>query len=74
MALDRRRDGSPSRDDGQIGLKLVLFGVLATAVIVTAAGTQQLLAFVLGGFKGGWAKMRGPLATMIAAQAVSKSK
>jgi len=70
VTLDRRRDGAPSRDDPQVGIKLVLWGLLVGAVVMAAGGAESLLAFVLGGFKGGWAKMRDPLATIAAAGAV----
>lgn len=66
IAIDRRREGSPSRDDHQIGLKVVIFGLMVTAVLTAANAAQQLLAFVLGGFKGGWASMRDPFASVIA--------
>jgi hypothetical protein len=65
LSLDRRREGSPVRDDGQLGLKVLLFGALGVAVLLAAAGTRDVLAFILGGFKGGWKTLRGPLATAI---------
>ena len=55
ITIDRRRDGSTSRDDGQVGLKLALWGVIVAGVVMAAGGLGDLLAFVLGGFKGGWA-------------------
>ncbi len=66
LTLDRRREGSPNRDDTQIGLKLVLWGVVVAGVMVAAGGLEELLAFVLGGFKGGWKAMRGPIAAVAA--------
>jgi hypothetical protein len=66
VTLDRRREGSPSRDDTQVGIKLVIWAVVAIAVLQVAQGAESLLAFVLGGFKGGWAFMRGPIATIAA--------
>jgi hypothetical protein len=70
ILFDRRREGSPSRDDTQIGIKLVLWALLIGAVAMAAGGAEALLAFVLGGFKGGWASLRGPLATIAAAGGV----
>lgn len=67
LVLDRRRDGSPSRDDTQIGLKTFLYAALAAAVIFAADGASDLLGFILGGFKGGWSVMRGPLAQIATA-------
>lgn len=66
IVLDRRRDASPARDDTQVGLKLALWGVILAGVLTAAGGCEDLLAFVLGGFKGGWKAMRGPLATIVA--------
>jgi len=70
ITLDRRRDASPSRDDAQVGIKLVIWGLMLAAVLFAADATQDLLAFVLGGFKGGWSVMRGPIASLVAAGAV----
>jgi len=64
LQWDRRRDGSPSKDDPQLGLKTALYALLASAVLLGATGATDLLAFILGGFKGGWKAMRGPLATV----------
>lgn len=66
LSLDRRREGSPSRDDGQVGIKLLLFALLASSALFAASGAEAVLAFVLGGFKGGWDAVRGPLATVLA--------
>jgi hypothetical protein len=71
ILFDRRREGSPSRDDTQVGIKLVLWGLLVGAISLAAGGAESLLAFILGGFKGGWANMRGPLATIAAAAGVA---
>lgn len=70
ILFDRRRENSPSRDDTQVGIKLVLWAILIGAVAMAAEGAEALLAFVLGGFKGGWSSLRGPLATIAAAGGV----
>ena len=70
ISLDRRRETSPSRDDTHVGLKLVIWGILIASVLVAASAAEELLAFVLGGFKGGWAVMREPVASLIAAGGV----
>jgi hypothetical protein len=49
--LDRRRETSPSRDDTQVGIKLVLFGFVIVGFLVLTGGLEQLFAFILGGFK-----------------------
>lgn len=66
ITIDRRRDGSPSKDDPQVGIKVVIYGLLITAVLTAAHAAQALLGFVLGGFKGGWASMREPFASVLA--------
>ena len=53
IILDRRRDGSPSKDDNHVGIKLAILGLAMTALGIAAMGTAGLLAYVLGGFKGG---------------------
>ena len=51
VVLDRRRDTSPSRDDTQVGIKLVLFALVITGLLIVVGGLQELFAWVLGGFK-----------------------
>ncbi len=53
ITLDRARANSPSKDDTQVGIKLVLFSLILAGLVTAAMGAQQLAAFVLGGFKGG---------------------
>ena len=53
ITLDRSRANSPSKDDTQVGIKLVLHGLILAAVILAAAGLDLLAAYVLSGFKGG---------------------
>ncbi len=51
VLLDRRRDGSPSAADNQVGIKLVLYGLAIAGVLVVVSGLQHLFTYVLGGFK-----------------------
>ena len=51
ILLDRRRDGSPSQADTQVGIKLVLYGLAITGVLIVVGGLEHLFAYVLGGFK-----------------------
>ena len=53
VTIDRTRATSPSRDDYQVGLKLVLFGLLLAGVQLLASGVSGFLGFALSGFKGG---------------------
>jgi MFS family permease len=60
-----RRDSRPGKDDKQIGTKLVLWGFIlagATMVLMSAFG---LIWFVFGGFKGGFAAIKGALAGIV---------
>jgi hypothetical protein len=60
-SLDRGRENSPVKDDTQLGLKLVLFGIAIAGVQLIAGGTHELLAFMLSGFKGGSVPIRQAL-------------
>jgi len=42
-----------AKDDPQVGLKLVLFGLLLACIQLAARGASDFLGFALGGFKGG---------------------
>ena len=65
ITLDRQRANSPSKDDTQVGIKLVLFALLLAGVTLAAGGIQQFLAFALGGFKGGGALIKQVLPPII---------
>ena len=58
IVLDRNRPNSPSKDDTQVGLKLVLFGVILSGLALAVSGTADVLAYALGGFKGGSLELR----------------
>ncbi len=61
ITLDRRRETSPSKDDTQVGIKLVLYGLALAGILIAATGVEGLLAYVLGGFKGGAGPIKGTL-------------
>ena len=65
ITLDRQRANSPSKDDTQVGIKLVLFGLLLAGIQIAAGGVIQLLAFALSGFKGGSLPVREALPPII---------
>jgi hypothetical protein len=65
ITLDRQRANSPSKDDTQVGIKLVLFGLLLAGIQLAAGGVIELLSFALGGFKGGSGKVRMALPPII---------
>jgi hypothetical protein len=62
---DRNRTGSANKDDTQVGLKLVLFGIILASIVLLAGGLEHLLGFVLGGFKGGSMPVRAALPPII---------
>jgi hypothetical protein len=53
ITLDRQRATSASKDDTQVGIKLVLWGLVIAGLGLAVGGVDGFLAFALGGFKGG---------------------
>lgn len=70
LTLDRQRANSPSKDDTQVGIKLVLFGLLIAGVMLASGGLTKLLAFALGGFKGGAGPIKQALPPILVGGAV----
>ena len=48
---DRRKDDSPNKDDGQVGIKLALFTMLLVGLGIAAGGVETILGYVLAGAK-----------------------
>jgi hypothetical protein len=71
IILDRRRDNSPSKDDTQVGIKLAVLGLSLSAVGLVAAGVNGLLAFVLGGFKGGAQPIKDAIPALVTGAGVA---
>jgi len=65
ITLDRTRANSPSKDDTQVGIKLVIWAFIIAGVGLAAAGVDGILSFALGGFKGGSMGIRAALAPII---------
>jgi hypothetical protein len=53
IAIDRNRANSTTKDDTQVGIKLVLFALTMVGIGLAAGGLQSILGYALGGFKGG---------------------
>ena len=53
ITLDRQRATSPSKDDTQVGIKLVLFALILAGIGIALGGVNILLSYALSGFKGG---------------------
>ena len=58
ITLDRQRPNSPSKDDTQVGIKLVLFGLILAGISLATQGATGFLAFVFSGAKGGSGPIR----------------
>jgi len=51
ITLDRMREKSPSKDDTQVGIKLVIWGLIIAGIGMFAGGLAMLVSWILGGFK-----------------------
>ncbi|WP_428264513.1 hypothetical protein [Haliangium sp.] len=59
---DRRRDDSLNREDGQVGLKLVLYTLLLISLGLAAGAIESILGYLLSGAKNAQgAKGSGPI-------------
>src|SRR5262245_7286064 len=58
VSIDRRRASSTTKDDNQIGIKLVLFALTMVGIGLAAGGVQSVLGYALSGFKGGGAPLK----------------
>jgi hypothetical protein len=70
ILLDRRED-RPSKDDKQIGSKLVLWSFILAGISGVLGGADSIIVFVLGGFKGGFGMIKMPLASLISGVVVA---
>ncbi len=66
-----RRDDRPSKDDKQFGAKLVVWGFILAGISLVLGGANSLVAFILGGFKGGFGAIKGSLATLVSGGVVA---
>jgi len=65
ITIDRTRENSPSKEDTQVGIKLVLWAFIIAGIGLAAAGLNSILSFALGGFKGGSMMIRAALAPIV---------
>ena len=61
LTIDRVRSNSPSKDDTQAGVKIVLYALVLAGIQVAVSGVDGLLGYVLGGFKGGAGPIKGAI-------------
>jgi len=66
LIWDSRRADSPNKDDGQVGLKLVLYFFIIVGVGFAAGGVATVLNYVLGAAKAGTPVLKQGLAGLIA--------
>src|SRR5688572_1610458 len=52
ITIDRTRANSPSKDDTQVGIKLVLWALIIAGIGFAASGLIDIVAVALSGFKG----------------------
>jgi hypothetical protein len=69
MVWESRREGSASKDDGQMGIKLVGLFLLLVGLAIATGGVTSLLHFLLSGAKTGKEALKGSIATVIAGAA-----
>lgn len=66
LVWDARRPESPNKDDGQIGLKLVLYFFILVGIGFAAGGLATLLNYLLSGTKVGTPALKQGLAGILA--------
>jgi len=65
ITIDRIRDGSPSKEDTQVGIKLICWAFIIAGIGLATGGLNTILSFALSGFKGGSMLIRMSLAPII---------
>jgi hypothetical protein len=65
ITLDRFRAGSASKDDTQVELKIVLFGLALMGLFIAADGFTGLVGAITSGFKGGGDTIKLALAPIV---------
>jgi hypothetical protein len=65
VTLDRQRANSPSKDDTQVGIKLVLWAFTIAGLGMAVVAIDQLFTFAFGLFKGGSMGIRRVLAPLL---------
>ena len=65
LTLDRARANSPSKDDTQAGIKVVLYGLILAGIVTAIAGLDGLVGYMLAGFKGGSGPVKFALPSII---------
>jgi hypothetical protein len=66
-----RRENRPSKDDAQLGTKLVLWGFILGGITGVLFGADQLITFVFSGFKGGFGAIKGALSGIVSGAVIA---
>lgn len=65
VTLDRSRPTSPSKDDTQVGIKLIIWAFVIAGLGFAAGGVDAILSYALGGFRGGSLPLRAALGPLV---------
>ena len=65
LTWDRTRANSPSKDDTQAGLKLVLYALMLVSLMMAVGGVGGLVSVVFSGFKGGASQIKPVVAPIV---------
>ncbi|MGE5187185.1 MAG: hypothetical protein ACM31C_34285 [Acidobacteriota bacterium] len=65
LTWDRTRANSPSKDDTQAGLKLVLYGLMFVSLMIAVGGVGGVISVVFSGFKGGASQIKPVVAPIV---------
>ena len=63
---DKRKDDSACKEDGQVGLKLVLYTLMIVSLAIATGGVDGILSWLLAGAKGGSGPIKLGLANLAA--------
>ena len=71
ITIDRGRATSPSKDDTQVGLKLVLMGLALAGLAMAVVNVETLIAMMLGGFHEFVAVLKGSVTGIVVGASVA---
>lgn len=63
---DKRKDESSNKDDGQAGIKIVLFTIILFSLGMAAGAVDSLLGWLLSGAKGGAGPIKASMGPLVA--------
>jgi len=66
ITWDKRRDDSPNKEDGQVGLKLAIYALMLVSLGLFAGALADVLGYVISGAKGGSVVIKSGIASILA--------